>query len=503
MIVTQKILGVEVAGDMLRGVILEKKGRRFHIRDYAGLKRPLPDEDLPDINTIRELARTLKYTGKQAVYVTAIARFNELFMDRKKVTQMTRYRLSEAAKWEIEPYTGITGTHALVGVEIPPPPRSVPGEIVYEETGDLLVNISAIERNVYMAVKERFRAAGLRLVRIYPPEAVFFMPLLLDGADTPRAILEVGPDYSNFAIFKGRHPDQINTLNFSSDTIQACLEGREPIDDLENSLSFTFSQVPAHESVVLTGPGASVSRIVAYLNERAPHGAVPLRIFRATGVTAKADDPADAVFGTAAGAAIRELSGREYRHIGIHDKAPLVVRIRKNAYVLPLVATGVVGLGLLGHNQYMKRQENVFKEEIKTYTLELKQKKEQVNQYESLLAVSQQIKTDIRNTRNKIEYIQTTADKKLVHLIAFFNAVARAVPPTLVLDAILQEKPDPNAFSVTGYAHDLNAISLFATSLQDVPLCRAAVIRKLHAAEAGKLAFELFVQTLIPLEDLL
>jgi Tfp pilus assembly protein PilN len=494
---TQKILGVEVAGEMIRGVILEKQGRRFRIRDYADLKRPLPDEDLPDIDTLGELARVLKYTGRRAVYVTAIARFCELFMDRKKVMKMNRYRLSEAAKWEIEPYTGISGTHALVGVEKPARPRPAPGEIVYEETEDLLVNISAVERNVYMAVKERFRAAGLKLVRIYPPEAVFYMPLLLEGADTPRAILEIGTDYSNFAIFKGRHPDQINTLNFSRDTILACLEDREPVTDLENSLKFTFTQMPAHEAVVLSGPGASVPRIAAYLNEKAPHGAVPLRIFRAAGVTARADDPADAVFGTAAGAAIRELSGRGFRYIGIHDKAPLAVRIRQNAYVMPLVATGVMGLGLLGHNQYMQYQETVFKEEIQTYTRQLESQKERIKKYEALQAESQKIKTDLQNTRNKIEYIETTADKKLDHLIAFFNAVARVVPPSLVLDTVRQEKTDDTAFALAGYTFDLNAVGRFATALQENDFCRSAVIRSLKAADEGKLTFELVVQTVI------
>ncbi len=496
MIYPEKILSIEVAGDTIRGVLLGKKGKKFLIRDFASLKRPLPDEDLPDIDTLKQLARLLNYTGRHAVYVTALARSCGLFMSKKKVAGMSLYKLSEAAKWEIEPYTGITGGNALVGVEKETPQKAKPGEIIYEdESEDLLVNISAIEKNVYVAIKERFKAAGLKLKRIYPPEVSFYMPLFLENLDSPRAILEIGQDYSNFAIFKGRHPDQINTLNFSCDSIRAFLENQDPSTDLVDSLKFTFSQAPPHEPVMLTGPGASIPEIADYLSRMAPSGAAPLLISKTAGVTSREEDPADAVFGTAAGAGIRELSGKRFRSIGINDASPLSVRIKKNAYIMPLIATGIISLGLLGHNQYMKYQDRKYKADIQVYTAELEKKKEILKKYEALQKSSEEIKKDIRNTRNKIDYIRTEADKKLVHVITCFDAVAHVVPEGLVLDSILQEKENQEEFRIKGYSFDLDSIGAFAVALQKYQWGVSAAIRGLNAGETGRLIFELILKT--------
>ena len=312
----QKMLAIEAANDTIRAVLLERKGKKISVIDFESLKRPSSEEDLPDIYTIKQLAKKLEYTEGSVVYVTALARACELFMDKKKVSDLSLYQLSEAAKWEIESYTGISGNNALVGVDKERKLKVKPGEIVYEDESDeILVNISAIERNVYVAIKERFKAAGLKLVRIYPPEVSFYMPLLMEDLDTPQAILEIGQDYSNFAIFKGKHPDQISTFNFSCDSIKSHIENEVESKDLEDSLKFTFSQVPEYEPVILTGPGAADPEITKFIKNFATSGANPLLISKSLQITSKEPDPADAVYGTALGAGIRELAGREFKNV--------------------------------------------------------------------------------------------------------------------------------------------------------------------------------------------
>ena len=497
MIFKKRILAIEVAGDTIRAVLLENKGKKISIIDFTSLKRPSSDEDLPDIETMKKLVQKLEYTEGKAVYVTALARACELFMDKKKVSGMNLYQLSEAAKWEIEPYTGIAGNTAFVGVEKEKRPKTKPGEIVYEDENDeILVNICAIEKNVYVAIKERFKAAGLKLVRIYPPEVSFYMPLLMEDLDTPRAILEIGRDYSNFAIFKGKHPDQINTLNFSCDSIKSHLENEFESKDLEDSLKFTFSQAPDQEPVILTGPGASIPIITQYIKKFAISGVTPLLISKTAGVTSKDPDPGDAVFGTAVGAGIRELKKKEYQDVGINDVDPLYIRIKKNAYIMPLIATGVIAFGLLGHNQFMKYQERQFKSEIIKFSRELKNNKEKIQEYETLLKEHEIIKTDIKNTRNKINYVQNKADKKLNDLIKYFNAFSSALPVELVLDSVCQDKEKENIFLIKGRSFDLNPIGQFATSLQDFEWCASAVIKALKANEREKLYFEISVQTI-------
>ncbi len=486
----QTILAVEVSEDIIRGVLLKGRGNKIAILDYAGMKRSKPDEDLPAIDSLKELKETLKYTGRNAVYVTALARSTELFMDRKKVSNMSDYQLSEAAKWEIESYTGITGGNALVGVEKEPQPKAAPGEIVYEnETDEIMVNISAIEKNVYVAVRERFKAAGLKLIRVYPPEVSFYMPLFLESPDIPRAILEIGTDYSNFAIFQGRHPDQISTLNFSSDAIRSHLTSAVGSRDLESSLKFTLSQAPDHEPVVLTGPGAAIPEIADYVNRLSPSGARPLMLSKTAQITHKETDPADAIFGTAVGAGCRELGGKTMHKVGIDDSEPLRVRLKRNVYVMPLVATSILALGLLGHNQFMKYQERRFKSDIKQYSAEVEKNKSTIQKYEDLLKKATQLEKDIRTVQDRINFVNRIADQKLAILVTCFKGVARAVPDGLVLDTVAQNPDTPNTFTITGRSWDLTRVGLFSVAMQDNAWCTSAVLKSLDAKTGSQLSF--------------
>jgi hypothetical protein len=493
----QKILAVEVAGDTIRAALLESKGRKISIVDYTSFKRPSSDADLPDIDTLKKLGEKLGYPKGNAVYVTALARACELFMDKAKVSGMNLYQLSEAAKWEIEPYTGINGSNALVGGEKEKKLKGKPGDIVYEDESDeVMVNISAIERNVYVAIKERFRAAGLKLIRIYPPDVSFYMPLMTGDLDTPRAVLEISQDYSNFAIFMGKHPNQINTLPFSCDSIQAHIKNEFKSKDLEETLKYTLSQAPDHEPITLTGLGASIPEITDFINKFAINGATPLLISKTSGVMSKDPDPSDAVFGTVAGAGIRELKGVKFRQVGINDLDPLYIRLKKNAYMMPLATTGLIAISLLGHNQYMKFQERQFKLEIEQFTVDLKKNKAKIQKYQGLLDESGKMEEDIRNIRKKINFIQEKADENLVDLITYFNTFASDLPAELVLESISQDKNKVNVFLLKGSSYGLEPIGTFATALQKHKWCASAVINAVNAGDTEKLDFEMSIKTL-------
>ena len=199
--------------------------------------RPDPEDDLPSVDALKALAERLQRSGGPAVFVTPMARAFDLLMDREKTAGFRHYQLVEAVRWEVEPYTGISGANALVGVEAMRRPEAAPGEVVFEDEDDQATfNVSAIERNVYRAVRERFRAAGFSLVRIYPPDVTFYMPLMTAPAEAPRAILEVGEDYSNFAILRGGVPEQINTLSLSRDAIRTHVDGNGFSAELEDAL---------------------------------------------------------------------------------------------------------------------------------------------------------------------------------------------------------------------------------------------------------------------------
>jgi Tfp pilus assembly protein PilN len=489
--IPRRVLAVELAGDDIRAALVRRKGGRFEVLDFAALKRPDPQDDLPNVETLKALGDRLGQTTGPAVLVTPLARAFELLMDRKKISGLKHYQLLETVKWEVEPYTGITGASALIGVEPEQRPKARPGEIVSEDEDEqATVTVAAIERNVYRAARERFKAAGFELVRIYPPEVSFYYALYLAPLETPRALLEVGPDYSNFAILRGGVPEQINTLSLSLDAMTAHLSGEAVSHELEDSLRFTVRQTPEPEPLVISGPGAGNAAVVEFIGGFSPNGARPLTLSRTAGLADARDESAHAVFGTTVGAAVRELQGRQARQAGIDDRMPLVPRLKQSVYLAPLATALVLGVLLAGHYQFMKHQDRVYKTRITTLKADLKTRQAEIAKYEDLIKEQDALRKEIEMAKKRLAYIEGQADEQLDHLIACIAGLADALSDQIVLKAILQNGSD--TYTVTGSAFDLDALGVYATRLQETAWCEAAVLQKLEKGDDGqRLDFEM------------
>ncbi|ABA88122.1 type IV pilus biogenesis ATPase and membrane protein PihI [Syntrophotalea carbinolica DSM 2380] len=491
----QKIVAFEVTGSEVRAAIVAKSGRKFRVLDFASIKRANHEEDLPEVDALRQLARRLNLTGGKVVFVTPLARAFELFMDRRKISNLKHYQLLEAVRWEVEPYTGISGQNALLGAERERKPKLGPGEIAPEESDEQTVTVSAIERNIYRAAKARFKAVGFSLVRIYPPDVSFFMPLHLDAGAAPRAILEVGEDYSNFAILRGGIPEQINTLSISLDTISSHLNGESPVEGLEETLKFTVRQAPSQEALLVSGSGAGNEEVLSYIAGFCPHGAKPLCLSRSAAFTDSVGDAASAAFGTVVGAGVRELRGARERLIGISDREALVPRLKKSAYLMPLVVTGIFVIFLGGHYLFMKHQDRAYKQRIDELSEQLKSRKRQVEKYDGLLAQLKKLEADIAFTENKIVFFEREADRVIVHVIACLRGIGAVVPENVVLTTVTGDAIE-REFLVSGQCFDQKEIGLFASALQKKPWCESAVIQKVEAdGQEGVLTFELTVKT--------
>lgn len=492
----KSLLAVELSGEEIRAAVVSKNGRHYEVLDFAALKRGDARDDLPEVDLLKSLADRLGRYGGPAVLVTPMARAFELLMDRRKVGGLKYYQLQEAVKWEVEPYTGISGTSALVGVEPQRKTRARPGEIMPELDDDQVsVTVAAIERNVFRAARERFKAAGFSLIRIYPPEVTFFYPLFLNATDSPQALLEVGQDYSNFAILQGGTPEQINTLSLSLESLSAHLSGEIVSQELVDSLRFTVRQTPEPEPLVISGPGAGDQAVVDFISEFCPNGAKVLDISRKAGVADARDDTSHAVFGMVVGAAVRELRGWRDRQTGISDKLPLIPRLKKSAYLAPLVTTVLILLLLTGHYQFMKFRDNRYKGRIKELKTQLKGRKAELAKYERLISQSSVLEKDIDLAKKRLEYIQGRAHKELEHLISCLRGLAGVLSDQVVLQSVTQQ--DADSFLVVGSAFNLAALGEYTNRIQEAPWCRAAILDKLGRGTAGKhLEFQLTIKTL-------
>jgi Tfp pilus assembly protein PilN len=491
-ILDKKLLAVEVAGRHIRAALITKKGRGFEILDFSQVDRPDPEDDLPAIEAIKTLATRMDYTSGPAVYVTSLARAVEISMNRKKASKMKHYQLMEAVKWEVEPYTGVTGMQALIGVKKKEKAAPEPGMILEQDEEDIAVNVSVIEKNIYRAIKERFKIAGFKLVRIYPPEVCFYMPVFMEEFESPRAILDIGQDYSNFAILKGESPTLINTLPVSMEAIIDHLTGN-PSGELESTLKFTARQVPEPMPLIISGPGAGERRIVDYISSICVNGAEPIALKKAAGLTVAGDDSLNAVYATVAGAGIRDLKSKKEKLAGINDAEPLVPRLKKSAYLMPLIVTVLLIIFLFGHFQYMRWQESSFKSRIAKLSAELKEKKARHSKYDKALKESGALKKEIDFAKNRIAFATNKADEDIAHVIDFFRDIAGLIPENVILEKLIQE--NKLEYRLAGKSLDLSSVGGFATKMQAKKWCESVVIKSIEKTEADRLSFEFSIKT--------
>ena len=488
----KKLLAVEVAGGYIRAAVVTTKGNGFEILDFSQVDRPDPEDDLPAIEAIKTLATRMDYTSGPAVYVTSLARAVEISMNRKKISKMKHYQLMEAVKWEVEPYTGVTGMQALIGVKKKEKTAPEPGMILEQDEEDIAVNVSVLERNIYRAIKERFKVAGFKLVRIYPPEVCFYMPVFIEEFDVPRAILDIGQDYSNFAILKGESPTLINTLPVSMEAIIDHLTGN-PSGELESTLKFTARQTPEPMPLIISGPGAGDRRIVDYISSICANGAETIALKKAAGLTGGGDDSLNAVYATVAGAGIRDLKSKKERLAGVNDAEPLVPRLKKSAYLMPLIATVLLIAFLFGHFQYMRWQESSFKSRIAKLSAELKEKKVRHSKYDKALKESEALKKKIELAKNRIAFATNKADEDIAHVINFFSDLAGLIPENVILEKLIQE--NRLEYRVAGKSLDLSSVGGFATKMQEKRWCESVVIKSIEKTEADRLSFEFSIKT--------
>lgn len=480
---SRRCLAVEFAGDVVRAALARSSGRRKELLDFTGIGVTDTGDDLPGIPLLQEIRQRLNVkAGTQAVFVSPLARTVILNMNRDRVVKMPRHLLVEAVKWEAEIYSGIPGYQALTGVELEKK-KIEPGQVLEEEE-DVIVYVSVIERNVYQAIKERFRLAGLKLTRVYSPEVCFHVPLLETHEESDRGVLEIGSATSGFALLRGGDTLSINTMNITVNMVREHLEGRI-VPDLEETLRYNLRQSPSPHPVAVTGTGALDHEVVRFLRGLSPHGVEPLLLRRAAGLTTAGEEESPAM-AAAAGAAFRELGRKNQRFIGISDALPARVRVSRSVYVMPVAAASLVFLTLLGHNLLMRHQESHFNREREVIETRLSERRGEQAEVKRLEDDLQEVETRITAIRRQIEYVQQDWDKPLSGKIQVYEGLHRLVPETVALSRIQQDPDNSGRFVINGVAVSAAEVLEFALRLQKENVAGKVEIHRLDRQQAAR-----------------
>jgi Tfp pilus assembly protein PilN len=488
----KRMLALDLSGRLLCGAVVGRRGRRLVVENFVSVDRGKQREDLPDQAHIAEIMDRLDYSSGEVVLVTPLVRAVQISMNRLKVEKLRHYQLCDALRWEVEPYTGISGVQALVGAV-----RGVPSEqedlmLITEDEEEIDVSISVIERNVYRAVKQICRRCGLKLVRLYPPEACFYMPLFLEAEQAPQAVFEIGVDYAHFAFVRAGLPKQISTVPLGRDVLLEMLEGDDP-SDAANALRFILDQVPGPLPLVLTGIGATRRDLIDHLDGLCPHGARPIAMTRHDKLGRAEHDALNAMYAVAVGGAVRELCPKRFRRIGISDKVPLDMRLRQSAYLVPLVVTGLLAAGLFGHYGYMKHSREQYQARNAELQSEIKARQKSHDEFQNLKKQIEETRAGIRLVTRQLGFLEGGSDGELEHLERVLQAMF-AMPEGMLLDVLQQQGEE---VLLQGRARNVRQVGEFAVGLQQHHWCRVAELLKVAQHDDVHITFEIRLLTSI------
>jgi len=353
------------------------------------------------------------------------------------------------------------------------------------------VSVSVIEQNVYRAMKQIFKRSGLKLTRLYPPEVCFFMPLFLESPEGAQAVFDIGADYANFTILKGRRPKQINTYPLGKDVLLELIDSREQGGESEQSLIFLLRQVPGPLPLILTGAGAADQRIVKYVDGLCEYGARPVELTRSDKLGKAAHEGMNAIYSIAAGAALRELSGSAWRIIGITDAIPTALRIRQSAYLMPLAVAALLAMALVGHYSHMKNSKERYKAQTIKLDSQIKEKKKQFETHNKLKTEFDELEKKTGLIKKQIDFLRGGSDDNLIHITRVLRSFLD-MPLEMQLESIQQEQ---DKFILKGTADDFAAVGAYAVTLQENPWCRVVDIKGLDQGSNDTLRFTIEMNT--------
>lgn len=487
----RKVLALDLSGGQLIGAVVELKGRESKIDNFVAIDRTNPGDDLPDPVNVQEIVDRLDYDGMGVVLVTPMARSVQITMNRAKVDKLRQHQLCDALRWEVEPYTGVSGTQAMIGAEKGGPVERDNILLLAEDDMETDVNVSVIEQNVFRAMKQILKRCKLKLLRIYPPEACFFMPLFLEPMEGAQAVFDIGADYANFTVVKGKQPKQINTFPLGRDVLLEMIDSDEQGTEAEQSLAFLLGQVPGPLPLILTGIGATVDRIVAHLDQASEYGARRIELARASHMGKSGHEGMNAMYSIAVGAAMRELSGRVWRDIGITDTVPLGLRVRQSVYLVPLGVAGLLAVALIGHYAYMKNCKVRYVKETARLEGQIKERKQKHDAYEKLKKELGELEQKTDQIKKKITFLQSGSDDNLIHIDRVSNAFLH-LPISMRLESIQQER---EKYVLKGVADDFEAVGSAAVTLQGYSWCKVVEIKTLEPGSDGDLRFTIEMDT--------
>jgi len=442
------ILVLEIDGKMLRAAVLRRRFRGYTVTDCLRLDRT-EEGDLPTAAELATVTSRIANCPKSVAVVSPLAMVIELTMDRSRLKKMRPEQLKEALRWEAEPYTAIPAAESLAGYDI--------GAETVE--GQVEVRVAVMPAEDYRSLKRLLAEKGLRLKKVYPPEACFPLAGMLTGEDE-GLFIDIGQETMRFALVSDGDVTAYRSLPVGLAAARAHVDGL-PAPELEPGLAEVFRAWGLGDrKVIITGRGALDGDIVRFFGER----------FGADALGLEAAGAPVPDFAAALGTGVRELSlsGRR-RLAGIDDRVPLTKLVRERVHILPLAAVLLVLAVFGGHYFYLKSQLRHCEEEIAVLKTEKARHEQAMAAYNSLKSEADSLEKHAAALSARLSFLQNLPRSQELNLQALLEVLAYETAPDLSLKEF---KPEGDSlYLVAGESESLESINRLVLTLQSKIWC--------------------------------
>ncbi len=448
------VVSIDIDGSSIKAVAIKRKGKKAIISSCAQIARTGGALSADIGNLLKEK----NFASGKGIIITDDARFlsSELggVQDKNKVSEDN---LTEAAKWEMEPYLDFPVAEGLFACQVQE--RETGG-------GAMPVLISAVSRKIYSEFSKILKGCGLDLYRVYSPEAASTTVLSHPAGAAQKIVIDCRQ-----GSVKGIHFVSTGPISFQSNSLDSA--GLEQAAG--NVIQSLMENADTSTEIIAAGNGM-VDDLMEMLRPKFENirkwvaEDSPVKIDAAPGVNLSPE------YAAAVGAAVQELGLAGRTPFGATDKVfaikSIQKKIKEDERILCAVALAPLVLFIGGHYASVRLSTsryagavNLLKEEKKELSRPIEKKK--------------MLEAKFKEARQRRQYLEEVLPARKRNLLSAFSAISRLRPSDMVLTRFY--KKENNRFIIEGDALYGRSVAHFKNELSTLTFCDEVVIKSLNS----------------------
>jgi len=452
------VLALEVTEKRLRALVMARGLKGLQISQCLSLERTATGP-FPSLEELDNLLARMPGAPKNMVVVSSQVTLVSLPLELARLRALRGERLKEALRWEAEPYLPGPPLECLLGYE--------EGRQVSEALQEVWV--SAMLREEYQALKGVLGEAGLRLLKVYPPEACFSWAALYPRLKGEGAVLYLEEERAILAQVEEGRLTYLRTLPLTLEEIKAFGSARK-----------LHPEVAAAVEEMALPPGGLALIL--------PEGEEEFREFLPPRLEARPLSfpcplgPCPSCFASLVEAAARQLSFRpSWQAIGVDDRLPLWTQITRRIHLAPLMALLVVFALFSGHYLAVKYQTKRLAARAEVLRAQKEELERAKKQYDELKKEEEKLRQEQDKKERQLEFLRSEYALEPRRLSPLFALVSQEIPSIREFQPLGQ-----GAYRLTAEAPEVGTINRLVTKLQASPWCAYALLEKIEVEEKSE-----------------